>query len=89
MLLYMDEIIIPSDSEQNGIKTLQLVLNVAMEHGLDINMKKCRFLKANIEFLGHMIGNGEVKPSPTQIEAVQRFPKPRCVKDIQKFLGLS
>lgn len=36
-----------------------------------------------------MIGNGEVKPSPTQIEAVQRFPKPRCVKDIQKFLGLS
>jgi hypothetical protein len=51
----MDDIIIVSSSLEEGIERLERVLNLASEYGLEINFKKSQFLKAKIEFLGHVI----------------------------------
>lgn len=61
---------------------------VAANNGLDINWKKCKFLQRNVEFLGHVIGEG-VKPSLSKIKAVQGFPQPNTFKQLQSFLGLT
>ncbi|GFV20795.1 retrovirus-related Pol polyprotein from transposon 17.6 [Trichonephila clavipes] len=55
VIIYMDDIIIPSSDELDGLNRLTRVLKTASEYGLELNLKKCNFLKSKIEFLGHII----------------------------------
>jgi len=89
VLAYMDDLIIPSDDIESGIKKLERVLVTASEAGLRINWKKCCFLQTSVEFLGHVISNDCIRPSDRKTEAVRRFPCPTSVKQVQSFLGLS
>ncbi|GIY89419.1 endonuclease [Caerostris extrusa] len=43
----------------------------------------------NVEFLGHIVENGTIRPSPAKTLAVKRFPVPTNVKRVQSFLGLT
>lgn len=85
----MDDIIILAKDEDEALKRLRVVLGCAATAGLEIKWTKCKFLKRNIEFLGHVIENGSERPSTSKSEAVQRFPEPKNVKHIQSFLGLT
>lgn len=89
VLIYMDDLIVLSDNDESGLRNLKNVLNTASQAGLIINWSKCCFLKREVEFLGHTIGNGLVRPSERKTEAVRRFPEPRTVRQIQAFLGLT
>ncbi|GFT16686.1 retrovirus-related Pol polyprotein from transposon 17.6 [Trichonephila clavipes] len=42
-----------------------------------------------IEFLGHNVESGTIKPSPTKTLAVRKFPEPTTIKQVQSFLGLT
>lgn len=89
VLTYMDDLIIPSRDESEGINNLREVLLTASEYGLNINWKKCRFLESRIEYLGHIVEGGTVKPSERKTAAVLNFPRPACFKDVQSFIGLT
>ncbi|KAG5318843.1 POL3 protein, partial [Pseudoatta argentina] len=65
------------------------VLKTASDHSLQINFKKCQFLKRTIEFLGHIIEEGKIYPSQEKVKAVMDYPEPKELKDIQSFLGLT
>jgi len=85
----MDDLIIVAPNVEEGIKRLRRVLQVASDYGLDINKSKCQLLQFRIEYLGHVVENGEIYPSPDKVRAVLNFPQPRTLKDLQSFLGLS
>lgn len=89
ILVYLDDIIILASTLKEAIDRLKKVLEVASEYGLEINFKKCQFLKSRVEFLGHIIEDGNVYPSVDKTTAVMQFPEPRNVKEIQSFLGLT
>ena len=86
-MTYMDDLIIPGIDNEDACRKLEETLQVAARNGSIINWKKCKFLQKNIEFLGHMIQDGNIRPSPTKIKAVQGFPEPRSKKHVQSFLG--
>ncbi|GBM91688.1 Retrovirus-related Pol polyprotein from transposon 17.6 [Araneus ventricosus] len=88
VIIYMDDIIIPSIDELDGIKRLSSVLQAASEYLLELNLKKCNFLKSKIEFLDYIIENGKISLSLDKTVAVQNFPEPKRVKQVQGFLGL-
>lgn len=88
-IVYMDDIIIPSPDIQAGIEQIKRVLKVSSEAGLEINWEKCCFLVKKVEFLGHIIENGSVRPSERKTDAVQRFSEPRNIQQLQSFLGLN
>ncbi|KAK7865588.1 hypothetical protein R5R35_010119 [Gryllus longicercus] len=88
-ITYMDDIIIPGKDYDDAFDNLVQVLKVAAENGLELNRKKCKFLQTKIEFLGYVVESGSVTPSPTKIKAVQHFPEPKTVKQVQSFLGLT
>ncbi|GFW19078.1 retrovirus-related Pol polyprotein from transposon 17.6 [Trichonephila clavipes] len=53
-------------NEQEGLEKLKIIFEVAKKYGLEIKFKKCQFLKKKIEFLGHIVESGTIKPSPTK-----------------------
>lgn len=89
VLPYMDDLIIPSRDEDQALERLQMVLDRSKEYGLEINFKKCQFLKRCVEFLGHRIEEGKLYPSEYKTKAVLKFPIPNSIKDVQSFLGLT
>lgn len=82
MMTYLDDIVIPSKTEEEGMEKLKTVLRQAEENGLT---KKCQFLTNKID----IIENNTVKPLESKIAAVIKFPVPSNVKQIQSFLGLT
>lgn len=88
-ILYMDDVIIPAKSEDENLKKLKLVFEVAIKNGLIINFEKCKFVRKKIEFLGHIVEKGFIKPSLEKTKAIRNFPIPKNVKQVQSFLGLA
>ncbi|KAL5514799.1 hypothetical protein ACEPAG_2115 [Sanghuangporus baumii] len=55
---------------------------------LFLKLQKCEFEVSTIKYLGHIIGNGEVRIDPKKTVAVQEWPVPKNVHELQQFLGL-
>ncbi|GFT04388.1 retrovirus-related Pol polyprotein from transposon 297 [Trichonephila clavipes] len=51
LIVYMDDLLIPSQNEAEGLNKLRLVLQTAADFGLELNLKKCNFLQRKINFL--------------------------------------
>jgi len=63
VLIYMDDLIVLSNDEITGLRNLEAVLGVASQGGLEINWRKCCFLQKKVEFLGHIVEGGTIRPS--------------------------
>lgn len=89
LILYMDDLIIPSIDEKEGLEKLQRVLSLARISGLKIKWAKCQFLMRKVQFLGYIIENSTIKPSKEKTLAVENFPVPGNRKMLQRYLGLT
>ena len=54
-----------------------------------LDLSKCRFAQAKVQYLGHVVSAQGVEPDPATIQAVATYPVPRNVKELRQFLGLS
>ncbi|GFT26387.1 retrovirus-related Pol polyprotein from transposon 17.6 [Trichonephila clavipes] len=89
VIIYMDDLIIPAKDEKEGLEKLREVLEVASKYGLEMKFKECQFLRRKVEFLGHVVENGTIRPSIEKTIAIKKFPVPTTVKQVQSFLGLT
>ena len=55
---------------------------------LTINLQKCEFCKAQISYLGFLVGDGKVLPLNPKIEAIKNIPIPHTKKQVRQFLGV-
>ena len=86
---YLDDVVIYSQTWEQHLRHLQAVLTRLREANLTIKPKKCQFGMRSCTYLGHIVGNGQVKPETTKIEAVRTFPQPTSKKQVRAFLGLT
>lgn len=89
VLVYVDDVLIMSNSVEEGISTLRQVLETLTQAGFSINLRKCTFLATEVEYLGRLVSQGQVKPSPRKVEALVNAPIPSNVKQVRQFLGLA
>jgi len=59
------------------------------EHDLYLKPEKCVWKGKKVGFLGLVIGEDSIKMEEEKIKGVLDWPRPKCIKDIQKFLGLA
>ncbi|GFX13293.1 retrovirus-related Pol polyprotein from transposon 297 [Trichonephila clavipes] len=84
-----DDIVILAKNESEAIDRLKKVLKLSSDYGLEINFDKCQFLHRKIEFLGHIIENNKLFPSPSKTKTVVHYSEPKTTKEVQVFLGLT
>ena len=56
---------------------------------MTINLPKSEFCQARVVFLGHVVGQGEVAPVMTKVQAISNFPAPSNKHELMRFLGMS
>lgn len=89
VLVYIDDVLLMSTTIDEGIELLRKVLATLTEAGFSINLRKCVFLTTEVEYLGRIISQGQVRPSPHKIQALVNSPAPENVKQVRQFLGLA
>jgi len=57
--------------------------------GLKLKPTKCRFLRKEVAFLGHVVSSDGIKTGPEKVKAIKTWLVPLNVKDLQSFLGLA
>ena len=86
---YLDDILIYSDTKEEHIDHVGKVLEKLQQAGLYLDINKCEFHTKQVKYLGLIITTEGLKMDPQKVETVRNWKAPRCVKDVQAFLGFA
>ena len=87
-VLYIDDVIVFSDTVESHIDRLSQVMDRLLKAGLKLKPSKCQLLRHRVEFLGHIVSAEGVAVDPAKVEKVVNWPAPRTVSQLRSFLGL-
>jgi hypothetical protein len=89
VLVFFDDILIYSKDISEHQIHLKLVLNVLLDNCFMANEAKCKFGSTQVDYLGHIISGAGVAVDPAKVKCVVDWPKPKNVKGVRGFLGLT
>ena len=87
---YIDDVIICSDSWSDHLQRIRKFFDRLSKAKLTVNLAKTEFCHATLTFLGHLVGQGQVKPLEAKVNAIfEEFPVPKCKRQLMRFLGMA
>lgn len=89
VLIFFDDILIYSHTEEEHLLYLKQVLEKLKENRLYVNMGKCEFGQERVAYLGHVISSSGVAMDPEKVQAVTDWKTPQTLRELRGFLGLT
>ena len=87
-LVYLDDIIVFLHSSGNHVERLREVFPALRGAGVSLKAKKCHMFQEDVAYLGHIVGQRELKVHDKDIHGLQEASPPRCKKDLRSFLRM-
>jgi len=87
VVVYLDNILIYATTITELVYWTHKVFQLLLKLDLYLRPAKCSFNQTSVEYLGLIISEGKLHMDPMKLKAVQDWPKPKKVKDVQQFLG--
>jgi hypothetical protein len=88
VIVFLDDILVYSKSEEEHEQHLRMVLQVLREHQLYAKLRKCSFYQRQIHYLWHIISKEGIIVDPEKVEAIREWSVPRNVVEVRYFMGL-
>lgn len=88
VFVYIDDVLIMSDSHQQHEQHLRIVCERLRQHQLTINVNKCIFGQDECEYLGFKINDQGYRPPQDKVQAIIDYPKPETIQELRRFLGM-
>ncbi|PIK40396.1 pol polyprotein [Apostichopus japonicus] len=86
--VYIDDILIASESLDQHKQHMRQLLRRLHDYGVVINPAKCQYGATSLDFLGHRVDAGGIRPLPEKVKAIHDFPAPTTVRELREYLGL-
>ena len=86
-LIYLDNVIIYSKTEDEHLVRLRAVLERFMENGLKLKPSKCNFFCTEINYLGHKLSMAGMEPGTEGLKGIAEIAPPAMYTQVRKFLG--
>ncbi|MDA8040957.1 MAG: reverse transcriptase domain-containing protein, partial [Pirellulales bacterium] len=87
-LIYLDDVIIFSHTEEEHLERMRVVFDRLREHGLKLKPSKCEVFKTEINYLAHHVSSKGVLPSKRNLQAIAECPPPDTYTKVKSFVGL-
>ena len=88
-LIYLDDVIVFSRTEEEHLHCLWVIFARFLEHGLKLKPSKCHFLQDKITFLGHEISAEGMKPGTANLKAIAEMALPKTYTEIRHFTSMT
>ena len=89
VIVYLDDILIFSNIEEEHLKHLTSVMRRLQQEKLLINLNKSSFMKTQLIYLGFVISSNELKMDPEKVKAIKEWSSPRNIFEVRSFHGLA
>ena len=88
LLIYIDDLICYSSTEEEHEKLLEKVLKRLEEVKLTLRPEKCQFFKEEVQYLGHLVSAKGIYPLYENIKKILEYPVPTDLTTLRGFVGL-
>jgi len=86
---FIDDVIVGTETEEGHDEIVAEIIKRLEENNLYVKLEKCKWKVREVGFLGVVIGTDGIKMEEEKVKGVLDWLTPKCVKDVQKFLGLA
>jgi hypothetical protein len=87
VIVYLDDILVFSKTWEDHVKHVKQTLDVLKRENLYVKLSKCEFGRTSLNYLGYIVGGGELKIDPSKVEVIVNWPKPKSATEVRSFLG--
>ena len=87
-LIYLDNVIVFSNTPEEHLWRMRVVFNRLCEHGLKLKLSKCEVFKSEINYLAHHVSQKGVLPSKKNLESIAQCLPPDTYTKVKSFVGL-
>ena len=87
-LIYLDDVIVFSDTPDEHLQRMRVVFDRLREHGLKLKPSKCQVFKSEINYLAHHVSRKGVLPSKKNLELIAQCPPLDTYTKVKSFVGL-
>ena len=88
-VVYLDDVLVYSESEELHWEHVRKVLRALLEHRLYAKLSKCAFNRDEVTFLGFIVNRRGIQMEQSRIEAITKWPEPESARDVLVFLGFA
>ena len=89
VVAFMDDVIVGMEDKEGHDELAVEIIKRLEENDLYMKPEKYKWKVREVGFLGVVIGPDRIKIKEEKVKGVLNWLTPKCVKDIQKFLGLA
>ena len=89
VVVYLDDILIFSNSYDEHVKHVREILSRLAKHKLYAKPEKCEFHKESLEYLGMIISPEGIEMDKHKVQAITEWKEPTKVKEVQSFIGFA
>ena len=89
VVVYLDDILIYSESLEQHVEHVKIVLQILRENKLYCEYSKCIFHTTETEFLGYVISTAGLKMAQSKVESVLNWEPPKSKIGVMSFLGFA
>ena len=87
--VYIDDVLIYSESEEDHVRHIRLVLEKLITANMRVSLDKCKFFQTSVEYLGFVVSRDGISTCPSKVEAILKFEEPSNLFMVRSFLGLA
>jgi hypothetical protein len=87
-LVYIDDIIIFSKNYDQHLQDIEEVFERLRIFNWKLKLDKCKFAQTKMQYLGHIISEGQIQMFPKNLKKIQSLKPPKNIKETQQFLGV-
>lgn len=87
--VYIDDILLMSNTVGQMISLIQTVADRLTKAGLSINFQKSRFFAKSVKYLGYILSESGMTADPDRLQAMDSYVRPTNTKSVRRFLGLT
>ena len=87
-LIYLDDVIVFSDTPDEHLRRMRVVFDRLREHGIKLKPSKCEVFKSEINYLAHHLSWKGVLHLKKNLESIAQCPPPDTYTKVKSFVGL-